>query len=314
MKFTIQKSIAIFFFLIWNFTLLFSQAFKTEYVIILIIDGPRYSETFGDTSCKYIPKMGKELVKQGVLYSNFRNNGPTYTNSGHTAITTGVYQSISNGGKQLPKNPNIFQYYLKEKGRDKTDAYIISSKGKLEVLANTKNKKWWNSYMPMTYCGVKGQSTEYSPDPPTMNKVYETLGENPPHLMLINLLAVDSYGHSNNWPQYLASIRKCDSYADELWGFIQNHPKLKDKTALLITNDHGRHLDGHKDGFVNHGDKCEGCKHISLLALGPDFKRNQVISTEGELIDISKTISHILKFQMPSSRGRILNELFQEVK
>jgi predicted AlkP superfamily pyrophosphatase or phosphodiesterase len=314
MKFTIQKSIAIFFFLIWNFSLLFSQAFKTEYVIILIIDGPRYSETFGDTSCKYIPKMGKELVKQGVLYSNFRNNGPTYTNSGHTAITTGVYQSISNGGKQLPKNPNIFQYYLKEKGRDKTDAYIISSKGKLEVLANTKNKKWWNSYMPMTYCGVKGQSTEYSPDPPTMNKVYETLGENPPHLMLINLLAVDSYGHSNNWPQYLASIQKCDSYADELWGFIQNHPKLKDKTALLITNDHGRHLDGHKDGFVNHGDKCEGCKHISLLALGPDFKRNQVISTEGELIDISKTISHILKFQMPSSRGRILNELFQEVK
>jgi hypothetical protein len=36
------------------------------------------------------------------------------------------------------------------------------------------------------------------------------------------------------------------------WDTIQaNAEMMKDRTALLfVTNDHGRHLDGHKDGFV----------------------------------------------------------------
>ncbi len=289
---------------------LFSQSLKTEYVIVLVIDGPRYTETFGDTSCRYIPNMGKNLIKEGVSYSNFKNNGPTYTNSGHTAMVTGNYQKISNSGKQLPKNPTFFQYYLKEKNRDKTDAYLVCSKGKLEILGNTKNKSWWNTYMPMTYCGVKGQSKEYAGDAQTMNKVYELLNGNTPHLMLVNLLAVDSYAHAKNWDMYLESLKKCDSYVNELWQRIQNNPNLKDKTTLFVTNDHGRHPNGHKDGFISHGDKCEGCKHISLLAMGPDFKKGEKVMKERELIDISKTVAFMLNFQMPTSKGEVMQELF----
>ncbi len=287
-----------------------SQEFKSEYTIIVVIDGPRYTETFGDSTCKYIPNMGKSLVKEGVLYTNFRNNGPTFTISGHTAMTTGVYQSISNAGKKLPDNPSIFQYYIKEKNRDKSDAYVVASKGKLEVLGNTSDKDWWNCYMPMTYCGVNGQSTEYAGDLQTTNKVYELLNGKTPHLMLVNLLAVDSYGHANNWDQYLASLQKCDAIVYNLWQYIQENPKFKDKTTLFITNDHGRHLDGHKDGFVNHGDKCEGCTHISLLAMGPDLKKGVVVTKERELIDISKTIAFLMKFNMPSSKGEVMDELF----
>ena len=291
---------------------IFSQTLKTEYVIVVVIDGPRYSETFGDSSCKYIPNLGKKLINEGVLFSNFKNNGPTYTISGHTAMVTGNYQKISNAGKKLPDNPSIFQYYIKEKNRDKTDAYLVCSKGKLEVLGNTKNKNWWNTYMPMTYCGVKGQSKEYVGDEQSMNKVYELLNGDTPHLMLVNLLAVDSYAHSNNWDKYLESLQKCDRYVYELWQRIQDNPKMKDKTTLFITNDHGRHLNGHKDGFVNHGDKCEGCKHISLLALGPDFKKGEKVIRERELIDISKTIAFILDFQMPTSKGEVIKELFEK--
>lgn len=285
---------------------------KTEYVYVLIIDGPRFTETFGDSTFKHIPIMGKELIHEGVLFYNFRNNGPTYTNAGHTAITTGHYQKISNAGKELPKRPNMFQYYLKAKQVDKNDAWIIASKGKLEILANTKNKRWWNMYMPSTYCGPKGLAAEYGGDEPTFNKVMEVINsERPPHLMLVNFLAVDSYGHSNEWEKYLMSIKNCDQYVARIWKSIQNNPKLKDKTALIVTNDHGRHLDGHKNGFVNHGDNCEGCRHISLLAMGPDFKKDVVIQKGGEQVDISKTIAHVLGFDMPTSEGRILTELFK---
>ncbi len=278
--------------------------------MIVVIDGPRYTETFGDTSYTYIPKMGKELTKEGVLFAHFKNNGPTYTNAGHTAITTGHYQHISNGGKELPKRPSIFNYYLKEKKADKSEAYIVSSKGKLEILANTKNKKWWNTYMPMTYCGEKGNSSNYINDQQTFDKVISLMDSHMPKMMLVNFLAVDSYGHANRWDMYLASIKKCDEYVDAIWKKIQSSPTLRNKTSLFVTNDHGRHLDGHKDGFVNHGDRCSGCRHISLLAMGPDFKKNVVIQEGGELIDISKTIAHMMGFEMPTSEGRVLTELF----
>ncbi len=317
LKLIVFSTLAIAIFLLESFRVNFHNEtisksdFKTEHIIVCVIDGPRYTETFGDSSCKYIPKMGKEMTKSGVLYTDFKNNGPTYTSSGHTAITTGFYQSLNNGGKDLPKKPSFFQYYLKAKQADKTDAYIVSSKGKLEILANTKDKKWWNMYMPSSYCGPNGNSSSYVSDIQTVEKVNELLDSKPPKLMLINLLAVDSYGHANDWDAYLLSLQRCDSYVYELWKRIQSNPKLKNKTALLVTNDHGRHIDGRKDGFVSHGDKCEGCKHISLLAMGPDFKKNSVVSKGGELIDISKTIAYIMGFEMPTSNGKVLNELFE---
>jgi predicted AlkP superfamily pyrophosphatase or phosphodiesterase len=95
-------------------------------VIVLIIDGPRFTETFGDTSYQYIPHLAKDLAPNGVLVTNFWNNGPTYTNAGHTAITTGNYQHISNVGFELPKKPSMFQYFLKEKNLKKEDAYLIA--------------------------------------------------------------------------------------------------------------------------------------------------------------------------------------------
>lgn len=287
-----------------------NKQLKTKHVVILVIDGPRYTETFGDTACTYIPRMGKTMVKEGVLYTQFMNNGVTHTTPGHTAITTGIYQSIPNNGSELPKMPSIFQYYLKAKAADKKDAWLISSKGKLQVLANTRHKKWWNMYMPSAYCGPKGNGVDYVGDSETWKKIHAVFTNSAPKITLINLLGVDVNGHAKDWEGYKAALRECDEYAFKLWNLIQDNPEMKDKTALFITNDHGRHLDGHKDAFVSHGDKCMGCKHISLLAMGPDFKKNVRISTPGELTDISKTISCMLKFDMPTSKGRLLIEMF----
>ena len=288
-----------------------NNTYKTEYIYVIIIDGPRFTETFGDSTHQYIPHMANELLPQGVLLYNFRNNGKTLTNSGHAAITTGVYQNLSNGGKELPHYPSMFNYYLKSKNVPKTDAFLVTSKGKLQILANTTDKKWWNTYMPSSYCGPNGNGAEYGGDQPTYDKVNELItSKKPPHLMLVNFLAVDSYGHSNEWEKYLNAIRKCDEYVNQIWNTVQNSPILKDKTTVIITNDHGRHLDGHKDGFVSHGDGCEGCRHIMLLGLGPDFKENTVLTNNAEQLDISATIANMLHFDMPTSKGRIMRELF----
>lgn len=293
-----------------NASKLVANSLKTEYVVVFVIDGPRYTETFGDSTYQYIPHLGNELKREGVLYTNFMNNGITHTTPGHTAITTGVYQRIKNNGTVLPKNPSFMQYYLKQTGAPQTSCWVISSKGKLHVLGKTKNKKWKNQYLPSRFTGVNGDDKNYAGDPATWKKIMEIYPTYSPKLSLINLLAVDVAGHSNNWEEYKQGLRACDQYVYDFWQMIQKNPLMKNKTSIFITNDHGRHPDGHKDGFVSHGDKCMGCRHISLLAIGPDFKKNTVIKKERELIDISKTISFMMKFEMPSSKGKVMDELF----
>ena len=89
---------------------------KTKNVIVLDIDGPRYSETWAQVP-GIIPNMSTYLRPQGTFYSNFLNDSLTYTNAGHAAITTGVWQPIDNFGAELPANPSLFQQYLKQTGK-----------------------------------------------------------------------------------------------------------------------------------------------------------------------------------------------------
>lgn len=288
------------------------RKYQTENIIVLIIDGPRLTETFGDDSCRYIPNLCNELAPQGVLIRGFRNNGPTYTNAGHSAITTGHYQRINNNGEELPKRPSMFQYFLENSGFDSTQAMVIASKGKLSILTDTKDRKWRGRFRPYMYCGTDGKGEGYTSDVYTWRDAQVLLKQHHPKLVLINLLEVDVKGHQNDWQGYLKGLRNTDRTAKELWDFIQNDSIYAGKTSLIITNDHGRHLDGRKDGFVSHGDNCEGCRQMYLIALGPDFKRNVVLQNKYEQIDISSTIAQMLHFDMITSEGVVMQDLFLE--
>ena len=277
--------------------------------IVVVIDGPRWTETYGDTSYQYIPNIGKILRKEGTLFTNFKNGGRTYTNSGHTALCTGVHQNISNQGTQLPKRSNIFQHLIKEKQLDKRKVWLLTSKGKLEMLSNTKDKDWWNQYLPSTYCGLNGSGVGYPDDKYTFPVFKQIISEHKPVFTLINLLDIDVWGHANNWERYIQAHRDIDAMVMDLWNMIQSDPVMKDKTALYLTNDHGRHLDGHKNGFVSHGDGCEGCRHISLLAIGPDFQKNREVATEYDQVDLTATLATIFGITMPDAKGCPIPEL-----
>jgi len=287
------------------------RVFKAKRVIILVIDGPRYSETWGEPQRQYIPLQDKELLPQGVLYTDFRNDGPTYTNAGHSALLTGFYQEINNTGKELPKNPSLMQKYIKA-GNPKTDAWVIASKDKLQILANSMHPDWKYKYLASTDCGKKGNTSGYRDDATTWMRVQEILPEHKPHLVLINFKEPDASGHARNWEKYLRGIEDTDEYAYKLWNLIQSLPDFKDQTALFITNDHGRHLDNRFMGFTSHGCKCYGCRHISLLALGPDFKKGVEINKHRGQIDIAVTAAAILGLKLEGSKGDVLEEMFEK--
>lgn len=291
------------------------ESYITKNVIVVIMDGARYSETWGDTTLSHIPNMGVNFADKSVIITNFRNSGKTSTVPGHTAITTSYYQEIENNGSQLPDNPSFFQYWIKQTALDSTKAWVVATKDKLEVLANCENLDFKGKFMPANNCGVDGGGvgSGYRNDSLTFEVVKSVIDEHHPNLMLINFKEPDASGHTGNWENYLAGIESVDNYVYELWNIIQADEIYKDKTTLIVTNDHGRHLDGVSNGFIGHGDSCEGCRHIMFFAMGPDFKSGETINSFAELVDISKTTAELLGFDFPGGEGRVMTELFNSV-
>jgi hypothetical protein len=271
------------------------------------MDGARYSETWGDSNHTHIPNLSNNIAPLSVVDSNFYNDGFTWTSPGHLAMLSGQYYNLNNGGGELPPFPTIFQYF--NKAYPNKNSWLITSKDKLEVLTNTSDPDFNNIHLANTDCGNNGLGTGYREDSVTLYNALNILTNDNPNLVLINFKNPDSWGHANDSIKYLESIEKTDDYINQLFNFINNNTFYKNKTTIFITNDHGRH-DDLNGGFQDHGDNCEGCRHLMFFAYGPDFKQNNIINTHYELIDIAPTIAELLRFHLPNADGRVMNELF----
>ena len=284
---------------------------KTRYVVILVIDGPRWTETWGRPGRDLIPVRANVLAPQGVWFSDMANDGPTYTNAGHTALVSGFHQEINNSGLELPRHPTLSQRLLAV-GTKKNQTWIVASKDKLQILIDSNAPEWKHLYVGASDCGKGGGGVGagYRDDLTTMERAKAIITAHRPRFMLINLKEPDSSGHARDWNEYLANIRVTDAYAGALWKHLQADSEMRDRTAFFITNDHGRHLDGHLDGYVSHGDDCAGCRKIELLAMGPDFRRGATVDQHRSHIDVAVTCAALLGLTIPGSKGQIMQELF----
>jgi hypothetical protein len=289
------------------------SGYLTKNVVIIILDGARYSETWGDVHHHNIPRLANEMAKEGVILTDFRNRGETFTIQGHAAISTGNYVTINNGGTVAPPFPSIFQEWLAASGMPSYYSWIISSKDKLSVLSKTTDLSWLLGPRPSTDCGIygKGLGSGYREDSVTGQKSLDILAGYAPNLVLISFKQPDVIAHVGDWPEYLHQIQTVDEYIYEIWNYFNTDPNYKGTTTLFVTNDHGRH-EGSADGdFVNHGDSCDGCTHLMFYAYGPDFKKGLVSDNPRELIDLSETIARLMGFTMSQGTGKVMEELFR---
>ncbi len=286
------------------------KTYKTQYVIIIVVDGARYTETWGFPGHQFIPNRSA-MLNRGAMCSSFYNDGYTFTNAGHTAMTTGFYQLIDNSGAEYPDKPSFFQFWLKRTKYASTDAWVISTKDKLEVLSDCKDADWKGQYRPNTDCGINGLGSGYREDSVTFNRVQHVLATYHPHLILVNFKQPDAAAHAADSLAYLQGIVDTDKYIKIIWDQIQNDNLYKDKTTLIVTNDHGRHTAGHLDGYISHSDYCDGCKHIEFLGIGPDFKENYICTKSYSQNDIANTVAELLGFRMPLSDGSVMHDIFK---
>lgn len=269
-----------------------TSSYKTENVIIVVVDGVRYIDSWNNSHTENILYQ-RALTVEGTFFPHFYNEGPTFTVSGHTAICTGYYEDMENSGHELPSHPSIFQQFLSETELPPSRSYIITGKEKLNVLGNSKNIHWKNRYTP----SVDAVDRE---DSITLKSAKRIFTEEQPVLSLVHFKGPDYYGHHHNWEKYISSIQESDNYVFQLWNFIQEDEHYKNKTTLLVTSDHGRHLDEIETGFFDHGDRCNGCKHIYLLGLGPDFEKGLSVVNRYDQLNLAPTIATLLNFEFRS--------------
>ncbi|HLP14118.1 MAG TPA: hypothetical protein VK177_19455 [Flavobacteriales bacterium] len=281
-------------------------SYKTKKVIILLVDGPRWEETGGDTTHQYMTHTYADLAPQGTLFENFQNNGQTLTIPGHTAILTGRYQVIANDGSETPNFPSLLQLYLEKYPQAKT--LLMASKGKISCMKNCLEPSYAGQFVPEIDCGLDGIGGGNTEDSVTFEKLKARMTTDHPDFIFVQFRFPDAAAHAGDTAGYINGIVKDDQYAFETWNLIQSLPYYQNETMLIVTNDHGRHPDGTLDGFINHGDGCPGCRHINCLMLGPDVHAGKVISNTYDQTDIHATICGMLKLNNEFGQGQMILE------
>jgi hypothetical protein len=102
----------------------------------------------------------------------------------------------------------------------------------------------------------------------TMGAAKSALERRKPRVLYISLGETDEWGHGRRYDLYLDSANKADRFLAELWEWLQNNPQYKDKTALLITTDHGR--GSTRADWTDHGKNVPGAEFIWISVMGPD--------------------------------------------
>jgi len=278
---------------------------NSQNVVVVIIDGARYTETFGDPNKTYIPNMAN-LALEGAYCDEFYNEHITYTSQAIPALWTGgwagtrdtIYQGNST---QYSLSPSVFEYFRKQKDVPETQAYYT-----LKYVNSLWLQSFHDDYGPDYWPATISTG---SSDNDVLATTLDVMENEHPQFLWVYLADVDSEGHSGIWNNYIASIENADNIVNTIWETIQADNFYKDNTTMFVTNDHGRH-DDQNGGFSGHGCSCEGCRHIMFLAVGPNIKQNFISTDSHEIEDAAVTVSHILDVIPEYSTGSIIDEIF----
>ncbi len=279
---------------------------ETENFILVVIDGARYTETFGDPNHTYVPRM-YELSQYGALIDSFYNDSFTYTSRAIPAIWCGAWTELRDTfdmeGHETHYTvlPTFFEYYRKQKGMPADSVYYV-----LKYVHSLWQMSYHPDYGPDYWPTYHSEGTS---DIDVWEEAEFILETRHPRLMMLYLAETDHAGHTGNWNYYTNCIKTADSIVGLLWEKIQSDPFYCNKTSIIITNDHGRHDDQH-GGFQGHGCGCEGCRHIMFLALGPDFKQGYISYIRRRIPDIVPTIGYLMGFYPEYSTGEVIEEIF----
>ena len=269
-----------------------------------------------------MPFLWNTIETQGQVYGNraFDNkvdvaNPYWFSYPGYNEIFTGYPDTLVNSNDYKP-NPNktVLEFLNEQKNfkgkiaafgaRDAFDRILNEQRSGIPVFSaydalggknSTKNEQLINAMMQDAY---KPWHKEECLDVFTQYGAMEYLKKNKPRVLYIAYGETDEWAHAGQYRFYLDAAKQVDAWIKKIWEFIQTDPQYKNKTALLITVDHGRG-DKKKSEWTSHNNEIAGSNEIWFAVMGPGIKAKGEIKTSMQLYQkqFAQTIARLLGFR-----------------
>lgn len=130
-----------------------------------------------------------------------------------------------------------------------------------------------------------------------------------PKILGISLNNADIAHSSYN--AYLEVIRSADRELGALFDMVETDPQLKGKTTIMIMPEFGRDGNLNQRNGLDHGERSDDLNKVALIAYGPDFHQNKVISSTHQSIDWCPTIATLLGVEPSLSSAKLIRPLFK---
>ncbi|MCO5241504.1 MAG: hypothetical protein M9904_15760 [Chitinophagaceae bacterium] len=273
----------------------------------------------GERRKKLLPFIWSTFAANGQLYGNraYHNyvntvNPYWFSYPGYNEMFTGFADTAINKNS-YPDNPNlnVFEFLHNQPGfknkvaafgsweayrrilRKKTAGYpVISAFDTIDWKDATYTEKMINKMKLDSY---KAEQEEGAMDVFTHYQAMEYLKIRQPKVLYIAYLETDEWAHSRMYRSYLDAAHHVDAWLQQLWNYVQSHPAYRNKTALLITTDHGRG-DVNKVQWTSHGSKVTGADQIWIGVMGPGIPAKGEVRTSMQLYQrqVAQTIASLL--------------------
>ena len=285
-----------------------------EHVFLFVIDGVRASEGFDDPAQAQFAALVDELAPQGSLLTRMEVRGQTVTLPAHQVYVSGTYSDYGNFSPYtqrenfVPRSPTLFEAYRRHTGAPADACWVISN---TDLVGPDVTHSLMPGYGLQLRAEAIFEGEELRDDLWTWQQLESVLASHDVRLAMVNLHDVDDRAHLGEWDTYLSRTAMGADEIAAFWQWLQASPVYQDRTALLVSTDHGRHLDGVESGWVSHGDDCSGCREAFLLALGPGIRQGFSSDEPTSLLDVAPTIAALMGFPFPYHRGRVLTEILE---
>jgi hypothetical protein len=296
-------------------------------VIILVLDGVRTSESFGegpsdaagtDHPSEVMPESWEALVPRAARAEGALNGGVTITTTAHAALTTGRrlpfgHYELDDGqaGLYLPTLPGLPEVLQATGGFSREQIQMVAN---TLLLCPVSRSLWpWGADRSAPFSLVEDEELGYrsEDDADVLASAEAILSEAGVRLLISNLHQADRDGHYGAPEDYGQGVREQDAALVDFYRWLSEDPRYAENTWVFIVADHGRHTDATSDPpWKSHGDACWGCRHVPLLVLGPGVREGITVSSPVLLTDLAPTAAALLGVALPWADGRVARELF----
>lgn len=264
-----------------------------------------------------LPFLWNTLVPKSQLFGNrdydnkVSNANPFhFSYPGYNEIFTGNPDTTINSN-EFPANPqiNVLEYLNTQpgfKGRvaaftawEAFNRILNETRSAIPVIAafdttsgtnlnsqqNLINKMLLNSYKPWGDDECLDLFTHYA--------AIEHLKTKKPKVLYIAYGETDEWAHAGQYRDYLNAAHQCDQWMQETWNYIQSDAEYKNRTALVITVDHGR---GFNTEWTKHGRTINGAEAIWFAVVAPGVPWKGEIKTSMQLYQeqLAQTMANLL--------------------